>query len=63
MNTKIIYAIDDSVEELILSFIDDERCKDIEIKFAPYLNEYFNYKDKSDSLSGESGNKDEVIAN
>ena len=63
MNTKIIYSIDDSVEELFISFIDDEHIKDIEIKFATYLNECFNYKDKSDSLSGESGNKDEVIAN
>ena len=63
MNTKIIYEIDDSVEELILSFIDDEHNKDIEIKFAQYLNECFKYKDKSDSLSGESGNNDEAIAN
>ena len=63
MNSKFIYAIDDSVEELILSFIDDEHNKDIEIKFAQYLNEYFNYKNNSDSLSGESGNNDEAIAN
>ena len=63
MNTKIIYEIDDSVEELILSFIDDEHNKDIEIKFAQYLNEYFNYKNNSDSLSSESGNNDEAIAN
>ena len=63
MNSKIIYAIDDSVEELILSFIDDEHNKDIEIKFAQYLNEYFNYKNNSDSLSSESGNNDEAIAN
>ena len=63
MNSKFIYAIDDSVEELILSFIDDEHNKDIEIKFAQYLNEYFNYKNNSDSLSSESGNNDEAIAN
>ena len=63
MNSKFIYAIDDSVEELILSFIDDEHNKDIEIKFAQYLNEYFNYKNNSDSHSGESGNNDEAIAN
>ena len=63
MNSKFIYAIDDSVEELILSFIDDEHNKDIEIKFAQYLNECFKYKDKSESLSGQSGNNDEAIAN
>ena len=63
MSTKILYSTDDSVEELFLPFIDDEHNKDIEIKFAQYLNECFKYKDKSDSLSGESGNNDEAIAN
>ena len=63
MSTKIIYSIDESVEEFFLSFIDDEHNKDIEIKFAQSLNECFKYKDKSESLSGQSGNNDEAIAN
>ena len=65
MSTKVIYSVDDSVEELFLLFIDDERNKEIEIKFAPYLNEYSHYfKEKNESLSGESGNnEEEEVAN
>ena len=63
MSTKVIFSIDDSVEELFLSFIDDERNKDVEIKFAPYLNEYSNFKEKNDSLLGESVNNEEEVAN
>ena len=53
MSTEVIFSIDDSIEELFLFFIDDERNKDIEKKFATYLNEYFNFKEKNDSLSSE----------
>ena len=63
MNTKIIYSIGDSVEELFLFFIDDEHIKDIEIKFESYLNEYFNYNEKNDSLSGETGKNDKKSFN
>lgn len=63
MSTEVIFSIDDSIVELFLFFIDDERNKDIEKKFATYLNEYFNFKEKNDSLSSESGNNEEEIAN
>ena len=63
MSTKVIFSIDDSIEELFLFFIDDERNKDIEINFAPYLNEYSNFKEKNDSLLGESVNNEEEVAN
>jgi len=63
MSTEVIFSIDDSIEELFLFFIDDERNKDSEKKFATYLNEYFNFKEKNDSLSSESGNNEEEIAN
>ena len=64
MSTEVIFSIDDSIEELFLFFIDDERRnKDIEKKFATYLNEYFNFKEKNDSLSSESGNNEEEIVN
>ena len=64
MSTEVIFSIDDSIEELFLFFIDDERRnKDIEKKFATYLNEYFNFKEKNDSLSSENGNNEEEIAN
>ena len=63
MSTNIIFSIDDSVEELFLFFIDNEANKDIEIRFASYLNEYSNYKEKNDSLSDESGNNEEVAVN
>ena len=63
MSTNIIFSIDDSVEELFLFFIDNEANKDIEIRFAFYLNEYSNYKEKNDSLSDESGNNEEVAVN
>ena len=48
---------------LFLSFIDDERNKEVEIKFGPYLNEYSNFKEKNDSLLGESVNNEEEVAN
>ncbi len=63
MSTKVIFSIDDSVEELFLTFIDDERNKEAEIKFGPYLNEYSNFKEKNDSLLGESVNNEEEVAN
>ena len=63
MSTNIIFSIDDSVEELFLFFIDNEANKDIEIRFASYLNEYSNYKEKNDSLSDESGNNEEFAVN
>ena len=63
MSTKVIFSIDVSVEELFLFFIDDEHNKDIEINFAPYLNEYSNFKEKNDSLSGDSGNVGEEVVN
>ena len=63
MSTEVIFSIDDSIEELFLFFIDDERNKDIEKKFATYLNEYFNFKGKNDSLSSESVNNEEEIVN
>lgn len=62
MSTKVIFSIDDSIEELFLFFIDDERNKDVEINFAPYLKEYFDFKEKNDSLSGENGNSVEGVA-
>jgi len=63
MSTKIIYSIDDSIEKLFSFFIDDERNKNIELNFEPYLNEYSNSKEKNDSLSGERGNNEEEVAN
>ena len=63
MSTKVLFSVNDSVEELFLFFIDDEGNKDIEIKFAPYLNEYSHFEEKNDSLSGESGNNEEKVAN
>ena len=63
MSTKVIFSIDVSVEEVFLFFIDDERNKDIEINFSSYLNEFSNFKEKDVSLSGESENSEEEVAN
>ena len=63
MSTKVIFSVDDSVEELFLFFIDDERNKDIEIKFATYLKKYSHVKEKNDSFSDKNGNNEEDVAN
>ena len=62
MSTKVIFSVDDSVEKLFLFFIDDERNKDIEIKFAPYLKKYSHVKEKNDFFSDENGNNEEEVA-
>ena len=45
----------DSHEELYLLFIDEERNKDLEKRFLPYINHCFNLnkKDKSDNSENE----------
>ena len=63
MSTKIIYSIDDFIEKLFSFFIDEERNKNIELNFEPYLNEYSNSKEKNNSLSGERRNNEEEVAN
>ncbi len=63
MSTKVIFSVDDSVEKLFLFFIDDERNKDIEIKFAHYLKKYSHVKEQNDSFSDQNGNNEEEVAN
>lgn len=63
MSTRVIRSDDDSVEKLFSLFIDDERVKNVEIKFAYLYENLLNFKAKNVSLSGESGNNEEEIAN
>ena len=48
-NNKVII---DSDWELSFLFIDEERNKELEVRFFAYINRYFNFdkKDKSDNI-------------
>ena len=51
--TTFIYSQDSNVD-LFLSFIYEIRNKETEIRFAPYLQEYFNFKENTQTISKEN---------
>ena len=56
MNINTISLHIDSYKDLDLIFIDEARNKETEIRFAPYLKEYFDFNEDDLPVAEEDGN-------
>ena len=65
MNTTIIYYYKDTNVDLFLNFNNEARNKDTEIRFAPYLQKFFNFIENDQTIREEddadNGGDDEQI--
>ena len=56
MNISIGSLDKDFYKDLDLIFIDEARNKETEIRFAPYLKEYFDFNEDDLPVAEEDGN-------
>ena len=59
MNKDNINQDDNSNEDIFLSFIDEERNKDTEIRFSIYIKKYFSFEENEYYENGEKENDDD----
>ena len=59
MNQETIYISQDSITGLLFDCIIEAHSKDLEKRFASYLNEYDNYNNDDNSETEDNSNNEE----
>lgn len=60
MNQVIIYAFKDSNTDLLFNDLSEEYNKDVEIRFALYLNKYDNYNNNDEPEIEDNDGGEEI---